>query len=65
MAGTNHRGTQIQSRIGTALARRADERSMLQLQGDPHRLIALLAPLTSALARVAAAEDAERSTGPT
>ena len=54
---------QIQSRIGAALMRRADEHSMLLRQQDPDCVIALLGPLTSALARVAAAEDAEHISG--
>jgi len=63
MTRTHNRGMQTQSRIGTALIRRADEHSMLRHQQDPNRLIALLAPLTSALARVAAAEDTEHLSG--
>jgi hypothetical protein len=63
MTCTGHREQQIQSRIGTALMHRANEHSILQRQQDPNRLVALLAPLSSALARVAAAEDAEHLSG--
>jgi hypothetical protein len=63
MSETKSRGTQIQSRIGRALVCRANELSMLRLEGDYHLQIALLGPLASALARVAAVEDAERSDG--
>jgi hypothetical protein len=63
MTRTGHRELQVQSRIGTALMRRANEHSILRRQQDLNRLVALLAPLSSALAKVAAAEDAEALSG--